>query len=225
MEQSHLKWELAAKDIESIRYIEKLKIRSSKVNLEKVKRYEVNALYKVNALNIKADMSGLIQEISENIKLGRWINSGTAIGVIGNVDKMIAEMSMPATFASNVSIGDEVSLNIKGQVVKGEIDRIEQTVKNNQIRFDVKLFGALPKIARTNLEVKGHLSINYGNDILLVDGLSGFTRGVRKLLYRSKNSGIDKYYNKEVRIGMVSGRLIELLSGAEEGDYIGVISE
>jgi RND family efflux transporter MFP subunit len=68
---------------------------------------------------IRAPFSGTI--VSKSIEVGEWANSGTVVATIVDTKDVDLEYSVPASFLSNIKVGQELKVNISDKVANAKI--------------------------------------------------------------------------------------------------------
>ncbi len=221
VQQLALKLSLLANTRQLFNTIKATKLSVSKLKIEEKQSLLVNAQSHVNNLAITASISGRLQGMAREFRLGDWVQSGDNIAIIADDNDLYAELYINASDVVLVSEGMAVNLNIKGKVAQGVIKSIAPSVENNQIKLKVAINSNLPETALPNVEVSAEIKINKSKAKLLVakpEKLSYVSKNV-VLLY-ARDSAKQEFEKKEVRIGRIQNESMEILSGLQQGDEI-----
>jgi len=175
----------------------------------------------VDALQVKALTSGIIQQVS--ITLGEQTQIGSSIALIADQQSLFAELQVQAVRATDIQIGQIVSIDTRNSLMSGVVSRIDPAVNADMVLVDVQLTSELVDEARPELTVDGLITINHISDALFV----------KRPVFAPKNSQVGLYKltsdqsfaNKSsVSLGVSSVNKIQVIAGLTAGDKI-IISD
>ena len=221
VQQLALKLSLLANTKQLFNTIKATKLNVSKLKVAEKQNLLINAQSHVNNLAIKANISGRLQGMAKEFRLGDWLQSGDKIAIIADDNDLYAELYINASDVALISEGMTVNLNVKGKAAQGIIKSIAPSVENNQIKLKVAIKSTLPETALPNVEVSAEININNSKAKLLVtkpEKISYVDKHVIELYARS--SAKQDFEKREVQIGQIKNNRIEILSGLQAGDEI-----
>ncbi|MFT4805258.1 MAG: HlyD family secretion protein [Psychroserpens sp.] len=209
--------------------VEKLELNNKFENLSKknirLKEYLAEnemllAKQNVDSLIIRAQASGVLQGVNDEIKLGEYISEGAFVGVIASSDKLYAKLKIGASFVNSIFIGQEVKLNIKGNSIVGNIKRIEPNIQDNQAQIEVYFTTDLPTNARSSLDVTGEVIVERILEALVLELPNRLNE--TELIGNVKVKKLDSkgYIDKKIEFGSYAPPLIHIISGVDIGDQV-----
>ena len=184
--------------------------------------YEL-ALADLEALYVKADISGVLQEMP--MEVGQSVAPGTVLARVVQPENLRAELRIPEVQAKDIRVGQRAIVDTRTAEIPGIVTRIDPAAQQGTVTVDVKLLldqmpgGKLPAGARPQLSVDGTVEITRLPDVLYVGkpafGQSNSTVG----LFRVVDDG-EYAVRVNVQLGLGSVNLIEVIQGLEEGDEV-----
>ena len=184
--------------------------------------YEL-ALADLEALYVKADIPGVLQEMP--MEVGQSVTPGTVLARVVQPENLKAELRIPEVQAKDISIGQRAIIDTRTAEIPGIVTRIDPAAQQGTVTVDVKLLldqmpgGKLPDGARPQLSVDGTVEITRLPDVLYVGkpafGQSNSTVG----LFRVVDDG-EYAVRVNVQLGLGSVNLIEIIQGLEEGEEV-----
>jgi HlyD family secretion protein len=170
-----------------------------------------------DALNVKAGIAGVLQEIP--VQEGAQVAAGANLARVARPDVLIARLQVPEVQAKDVAMGMPVSVDTHNGVIQGKVERIDPAVRDGTVQVDVVLSGALPSGARPDLSVDGRILIAKLDNVLSV-GRPAMARpdGDISLFRIDPASGVAT--RVAVRIGAASVDHVQILHGLEAGDQV-----
>lgn len=217
-EQARLLYQLALERKEAFVEDRVTKLNVGNLRLERAKQLLTMAENDLEQLSVRAGMVGVLQNLSDTIELGQWLNQGETIGVAANLNQLYAELRVSASNASEIAVGMPVRLDIRGQPAEGEIIRVAPHVLRNQVQVDVLLTTALPITARPNLDVTAEIILLQQTDVLMLPRPSHFEpqQPLRLYLYEAAN----RYKLVELEVHSASSKHIAIQHGLKAGDRV-----
>jgi len=175
----------------------------------------------VNALQVRASTSGVVQQVS--LELGERAQVGDSVALIADQASLFAELQVQEVRARDISIGQAVIVDTCTSEIQGRVTRIDPAVNAGMVLVDVALNGQLPTEARPELTVDGKIEISNIEHALYVKRPVFAPRFSEIGLY--KLSEDQQFANKQsVNLGQSSVNQIQILSGLSAGDEI-IISD
>ena len=175
----------------------------------------------VNALQVRASTSGVVQQVS--LELGERAQVGDSVALIADQASLFAELQVQEVRARDISIGQAVIVDTRTSEIQGRVTRIDPAVNAGMVLVDVALSGQLPNEARPELTVDGKIEISNIEHALYVKRPVFAPRFSEIGLY--KLSEDQQFANKQsVNLGQSSVNQIQILSGLSAGDEI-IISD
>jgi HlyD family secretion protein len=172
---------------------------------------------KVEALNVRAGISGVLQELP--IQVGQRVSLGMTLAKVVQPTRLVAQLKVPETQAKDIVIGQRVSVDTRNGVVEGRVARIDPSVQAGTVSVDVRLTGALPKGARPDLSVDGTIELERLENVVYVGRPSNGRESATVGLFRVEPTG---RIARRVPVGLGRGSVasIEVLRGLGVGDVI-----
>lgn len=210
------------RDIEQVR-VQKLR-DNIKVELE-VKKSRVNELARaldrargqVANLKVVAGIGGIVQEVA--VDVGQQLLPGSPVGRIAQIDRLYAELKVPAREATDVQAGQSVVVDTRSGTVNGVVTRIDPAVIDGTVIVDVDLQGALPAGARPQLPVEGIIYLSKLADTLYVGKPAYVKSNAAVAVYKLDPAG--RYATRvTIRAGKLSLNYLQVLDGLSAGDSI-----
>jgi HlyD family secretion protein len=179
--------------------------------LAKLKRDQVEALH------VKAGMSGVLQQLP--VEIGQQVRLGTNLARVADPSKLKAEVKIAETQAKDIQINQQATIDTRNGVVKGHVTRVNPAVEQGTVTVDVAFDEALPKGARPDLSVDGTIELERLENVVFVGrpafGQENNTVGIFKLV-----SGSNEAVRTPVKLGKSSVNTIEIQSGLNPGDQV-----
>jgi HlyD family secretion protein len=183
----------------------------------------VLALSDLEALYVKADIPGVLQEME--MEVGQSVAPGTVLARVVQPENLKAELRIPEVQAKDISIGQRAIVDTRTAEIPGVVTRIDPAAQQGTVTVDVRLLldqmpnGKLPEGARPQLSVDGTVEITRLPDVLYVGkpafGQSNSTVG----LFRVVDDG-EYAVRVNVQLGLGSVNLIEVIQGLDEGEEV-----
>src|SRR5438105_7136080 len=114
-------------------------------------------LDQVEALHVKAGMSGVLQQLP--VDVGQRVKIGDNLARVADPTKLKAEIKIAETQAKDIQIGEKVSIDTRNGVVAGRVIRVDPAVEQGTVKVDAQIDGGLPKGARPDLTVDGTIEL------------------------------------------------------------------
>jgi len=171
------------------------------------------------ALQVRAGISGVLEQLPVPIQVGQHVLAGTSVAEVTQLDKLKAALQIAETQARDIQIGQPASIDTHNGIIPGHVIRIDQSVLNGTRTVDVALDGPLPPGAVPNLSVDGTIDLEHLNDVLYVGrpalGNENSTLSLFKLDPDGKGAT-----RVPVKVGRASVNAIQVIDGLKEGDTV-----
>ena len=172
---------------------------------------------RVDSLNVRADVAGVLAEASA--EEGRWVGAGEALGRVVQPGRLKAEIRIPQSQAVGVVVGQEATVDTRGDVIGGRASRIDPTVRAGTVTIDVALPEQLPESVRPNMSVFGTVVIERLPDVTYVERPVHANANATGGLYRLDDEG-DFAERVSVQFGRMSVNEVEVRKGLQPGDRV-----
>ncbi len=188
-------------------------------DLDQAKAQAVLRHSQVDALQVRAGMNGVLQQIA--VDVGQRVSAGTSLARAADNTKLKAQIKIPETQVRDVALGQIGQIDMRnGSIVAGTVSRIDPAVREGTVLVDVTFSGAtLPRGARPDLSVEGTIELEHLNDAVYVGrpafGQDDSTVGLFKLDPDGNVAGRVK-----VRLGRGSATKAIIEEGLRPGDRV-----
>src|SRR5207237_4995583 len=174
-------------------------------------------LDQVEALHVKAGMSGVLQALP--LQVGQRVKPGDNLARVADPSKLKAQIKIAETQAKDILPNQQATIDTRNGVVKGHVKRIDPAVEQGTVTVDVAFDEELPKGARPDLSVDGTIELERLDNVVFVGrpafGQENNTVGMFKLV-----AGSNEAVRTPVKLGKSSVNTIEILSGLNAGDQV-----
>lgn len=198
------------------------KATEAQLEVAKVAIQTQKALYELrksqlDALNVRAGISGQLQEVP--VEVGQQVSPGTNLARVARPDRLMAELRIPETQANEIQVGQYADIDTRNGVIPGHVIRIDPAAQQGVVQVDVALDGQLPQGARPQLSVDGTIQIDKLDDVLVMGrpayGQEDSTIGIFKILPDGVTAA-----RVQVQLGRSSVNEIQIVNGLQEGDQV-----
>lgn len=176
----------------------------------------------LDALTVRAGMTGVLQLIPAEVDVGSQIQPGTNLCRVADPKRLKAEIRVAETQAKDIAIGQLAQVDTRNGVVEGKVSRIDPSVQNGTVTVDVLFSTDLPKGSRPDLSVDGTIELERLTDVVYVGrpafGQEKSTVGIFKLV-GDKNTATEAV-RVQVELGRSSVNTIEIVRGLQPGDWV-----
>jgi HlyD family secretion protein len=169
------------------------------------------------ALKVRAGIDGELQTVE--VQVGQQVTLGQNLARVANPKRLKAELKVAETQASNIAIGQHVSIDTRNGIIQGKVIRIDPHVDNGTRTIDSSLEGELPKGAVADMSVDGTIELARLENVLYigrpVHGQENSTVGLFKI--DPDGNGAARV---QVKLGRSAVTTIVVLEGLNEGDRV-----
>jgi len=174
-------------------------------------------LDQVEALHVRAGMSGVLQQLP--VQIGQRLKVGDNLARVADPTKLKAQVKIAETQAKDIQIGQKAVIDTRNGVANGHVTRVDPAVEQGTVTVDVAFDEALPKGARPDLSVDGTIELEHLDDVIYVGrpafGQENNTVGMFKLV-----NGTSEAVRTPVKLGKSSVNTIQILDGLQPGDQV-----
>ncbi len=192
-------------------------LASKQAAVDQVRALAQLKLNQVEALHVRAGMSGVLQQLP--VQVGQRVIPGTNLARVADPTKLKAEVKIAETQAKDIQINQVASIDTRNGVVNGHVVRVDPAVEQGTVTVDVTLDSELPKGARPDLSVDGTIELERLDNVIYVGrpafGQENNTVGIFKLVQGSSDA-----VRTPVKLGRSSVNTIEILGGLQPGDQV-----
>src|SRR5216110_505622 len=171
----------------------------------------------VEALHVKAGMSGVLQQLP--VQIGQRLKVGDNLARVADPSKLKAQVKIAETQAKDIQIKQKAAIDTRNGTVNGHVTRVDPAVEQGTVTVDVAFDEALPKGARPDLSVDGTIELERLDNVVYVGrpafGQENNTVGMFKLI-----NGTSDAFRTPVKLGKSSVNTIEILNGLQPGDQV-----
>lgn len=192
-------------------------LASKQAAVDQAKQLQKLKADQVEALHVKAGMSGVLQQLP--VQIGQRVKVGDNLARVADPTKLKAQVKIAETQAKDIQIDQKAEIDTRNGVVNGHVRRVDPAVEQGTVTVDVAIDGELPKGARPDLSVDGTIELERLNDVIYVGrpafGQENNTVGIFRLI-----SGSNEATRTPVKLGKSSVNTIEILNGLQPGDQV-----
>lgn len=191
-------------------------VAASQARLDQLARTRDLRRLEAEALQVKAGLDGVVQQIS--VEEGQRVSAGINLARVARPSTLMAELRIVESQASDLSPGQQAVIEIGRTPVEGKVRRVNPMVEKGTILVEVELLGALPNGARTEQSVDGSIINDRLPDALFLGRPVNALPESEATVFRL--SGTQKAERVSVRFGKDSVNQIQVLGGLKEGDQV-----
>ena len=191
--------------------------RASEARLANQNLAYERALDNKAALEIKAENSGVVQEISA--KLGESVVSGGKVAKIVDLSRLRAVARVPESYASKLSAGQEAEVRVSSVDVPAVVSRVDPSVTDGSVVVDLELTSSLPQGVRPDLSIRATITVAEIEDTLFVRRPSGAVDDQTTDVF-VLNEEQSTAARKPVQFGVGMLSHVQVIEGLDEGDRI-----
>jgi HlyD family secretion protein len=192
-------------------------LASRQAAVDQAKQLAKLRLDQVEALHVKAGMSGVLQQLP--VQIGQRLKIGDNLARVADPKKLKAQVKIAETQAKDIQINQKAVIDTRNGTVNGHVTRVDPAVEQGTVTVDVAFDEPLPKGARPDLSVDGTIELERLDNVVYVGrpafGQENNTVGMFKLV-----SGSSDAVRTPVKLGKSSVNTIEILSGLQPGDQV-----
>jgi HlyD family secretion protein len=192
-------------------------LASKQAAVDQAKQLAKLKLDQVEALHVRAGMSGVLQQLA--VEIGQRVKVADNLARVADPTKLKAQVKIAETQAKDIQIGQQAVIDTRNGVAKGHVTRVDPAVEQGTVTVDVAFDEPLPSGARPDLSIDGTVQLERLNDVIYVGrpafGQENNTVGIFKLV-----SGTNDAVRTPVKLGKSWVNTIEILDGLQLGDQV-----
>ena len=174
-------------------------------------------LDQVEALHVKAGMSGVLQQLP--VQIGQRVKIGDNLARVADPTKLKAQIKIAETQAKDIQPKQQATIDTRNGVVKGHVTRVDPAVEQGTVSVDVAFDEALPKGARPDLSVDGTIELERLDNVVYV-GRPAFGQENNTVSMFKLVPGSNEALRTPVKLGKSSVNAIEIVGGLNPGDQV-----
>ncbi len=217
-EQAQLRLKLFEQRLAAFQRTKQADQNSAEYRLQEAQKKLAMAEYDIAQLAVRAEHAGLLNSLEEAIEMGSSVQRGRVMAQITDPNSLYADLLVSANEAARIAIGQPVEVNIRGDLVRGEVLRIHPSAQNNQIRLEVLLPQELPQRSRANLDIAAKV----------ITATAHATMRVQTPLYVTPRDSTvtvyvqqgDTFQQRTVELGVIGQDYSEVRSGLQQSEWI-----
>ena len=175
------------------------------------------AQQKLDELAIRSSVDGPVQDVF--VDLGQSVSPGEKLALVSSSNDLIAALKIPQSKAPAIAHGDAVTLYVQGKAVRGTVVRIDPKVRDDSVQVDVAPTEPLPFGVRAAESLTGDIVGAPTSEALYVERADDISPFKERDLYLLSGNELHRH---RVQFGAVSGKYVEIRSGARPGDRFAV---
>jgi HlyD family secretion protein len=192
-------------------------VASKQAAVDQAKQLAKLKMDQVEALHLRAGMSGVLQQLP--VQIGQRVKIGDNLARVADPTKLKAQIKIAETQAKDIQIKQSAVIDTRNGTVTGHVTRVDPAVEQGTVTVDVAFDEPLPKGARPDLSVDGTIELERLDNVVYVGrpafGQENNTVGMFKLI-----NGSGEAVRTPVKLGKSSVNTIEILSGLQPGDQV-----
>src|SRR5712675_1338992 len=192
-------------------------LASKQAAVDQAKQLAKLKVDQVEALHVRAGMSGVLQQLP--VQIGQRMKVGDNLARVADPTKLKAQVKIAETQAKDIQIDQKAVIDTRNGVANGHVTRVDPAVEQGTVNVEVAFDEALPKGARPDLSVDGTIELEHLDDVIYVGrpafGQENNTVGMFKLV-----NGTSEAARTPVKLGKSSVNTIQILDGLQPGDQV-----
>jgi HlyD family secretion protein len=175
-------------------------------------------LRQLSDLQVKSTMSGLLQELDQNVQMGRQVNAGANLVRVSDPTKLKAEIRISETQTKDLAIGQLAKIDTRNGIVAGHVTRIDPSAVGGTVGVDVTLDEALPVGARPDQTVDGVVELQRLSNVVFVESPAFGQEDQAIQLFKLQPNG--EAVRTSVKLGKRSVQYVQIIDGLKVGDEV-----
>jgi HlyD family secretion protein len=192
-------------------------LASQQARVAQLRRLAQARRNQVNALKVRANTFGVIQQLS--VEAGQQVTPLTNLARIADPTTLHAELRIPDALARDISVGQPATIDMRPGAIAGHVVRVDPSAQGGIVKVSVALDGELPRGARPDLGVDGKIDLERLDNVLYM-GLPAFGQEQGTVSLFKLEPGGRTAARMKVEIGRSSADAVEILQGLREGDQV-----
>ena len=176
---------------------------------------------RIASMRVRAGESGVLQEIP--LELGQWVNPGMVLARVAKPDRLKAVIRVPESQASEVAVGQKVTIDTRNGVTAGTITRVAPVSQGGSVEAEAIITGRMPEGSRASLGVDCTIEVQRIRDAIQLARPASVQGNSSVELFRIDDGGRTAS-RVAVRLGAASLQSVQVISGLRAGDKV-IVSE
>ena len=177
----------------------------------------VIAQQEADALNVRAGIDGILQQVS--VEPGQQVAAGASLAKVAKPAPLVARLQVPQIQANDLTRDLLVLVDTHNGIAEGVIERIDPAVRNGSVLVDVSFKADLPGGARPDLSVDGRVVLDRLQNVISIARPALATANARGTLFVLV-PGSDIAERKRVLYGAISSDRVQVLEGIKANDDV-----
>jgi len=183
---------------------------------------QVQALYALKmqqkeALQVHAGIAGVLEEVS--VDAGQQAALGTNLAKVTSSARLMARLHVPESQSRDIRLNQKAQIEVQDRPYSGHVARIGSGLQNGAVDVEVKVDGAQPAGARTDLTVDGTIEVERVADAVYLGQALPARPNSRVPLFKLVEDG-NEAQRVMVELGNASIDGVEIVSGLQPGDRV-----
>lgn len=169
------------------------------------------------SLLVRAGIAGVLDEVS--VAPGQQVTAGANLARVTSSERLMARIRVPASRVDEVAVHQKATIGIQNKRVLAHVARIEPMMENGAVNVELKVDGAQPAGARSDLSVDGSIEVNRdANAIYLPRAVTARANQPVEMFKLSADGS--EAVRVAVDVGRVSEDGSEITNGLQPGDRV-----
>ena len=170
---------------------------------------------RVASLDVTAGVTGVLAELP--MEAGQWVRAGDTLGRVVEPGRLKAEIRIPQSQAEDIVVGQQAIVDTRGDVIEGQVSRIDPTVRSGTVTIDIALPAELPRSVRPDMSVDGTVVLDRRADVTKMGRPAQATAHSTVGIYRLADDIAERV---QVELGRISVNEVEVVRGLTVGDEV-----
>ena len=192
-----------------------LALKTQEQLLERQRLVTANVERRVDELNVRAPVDGIIGTLS--VADRAVVVANTALMTVVDLSRLEVELEVPEAYAEDLGLGMAAEVRIGATTAIGQIAAVSPEVVNNQVLARVRFDGEQPPGLRQNQRISARVLFEEKPDVLMVQRGPFLESLGGRYAYVVRDGVAER---TAVSIGATSVSNIEVLEGLQPGDRI-----
>ena len=174
---------------------------------------------RLQSMQVSVPVGGVLAPLDIPLQEGQWVQSGQNLSRVVVPGRLKAEIRIPQTQAQDIVVGQVALIDTRTDTIRGQVVRIDPSVRNGTVTIDVALPQPLPPSARSDLSVDGNVVIQELPNVIHVGRPTFGQANARVSIFKLVDDG--QFAERvTVQLGVSSVNDIEIREGLEPGDVV-----
>ena len=192
-----------------------LELKTKLSQLERQRLAVADAQRRVDELNVRAPVNGVIGTLS--VADRAVIAANTALMTVVDLSQLEVELEIPESYADDLGLGMSAQVTIGALQANGKLSAISPEVVKNQVLARVRFDGTQPAGLRQNQRLSARILIEEKPDVLMLPrGSFVENEGGRAAYVMDGNTAV----RRPITLGAISVDAVEIISGLKSGDRV-----